>query len=156
MSIEVIHLKNIKATDNSEFYIGFRKLHTLIFGEESTLKMEEELPRKRNCHLWVAYDETKSFGERVLGFKLGYEMEVDEYYSWRGGVSADARKSGVGSLLMNVQHAWCKEFGYKRIQTRTRNKWRDMLILNIKHGFNISGTILDDKNQTKIILEKNL
>ncbi|MES2770350.1 MAG: GNAT family N-acetyltransferase [Bdellovibrionota bacterium] len=156
MNFDILHMKNIKSTDNTEHYIGFRKMHVETFGEESTLKMEEELPRKRNCHLWIAYDISQPPGERVLGFKLGYEMEVDEYYSWRGSVSPKCRKTGIGSALMIAQHDWCKEMGYKRIQTRTRNQWKDMLILNLKHGFNISGTILDENNRTKIILEKDL
>lgn len=156
MNFEIVHMKNIKSTDNSEYYIGFRRLHVDTFGEESTLKMEEELPRKRNCHLWIAYDESKPTGQKVLGFKLGYEMEVDEYYSWRGAVDKTLRKAGIGSALMVAQHDWIKEAGYKRIQTRTRNQWREMLILNLKHGFNITGTILDENNRTKIILEKDI
>jgi GNAT superfamily N-acetyltransferase len=83
-------------------------------------------------------------------------LEVDEYYSWRGAVSPEHRKSGIGSSLMVSQHSWCKDYGYKRIQTRTRNKWKEMLILNLRHGFFIAGTILDERERLKIILEKEL
>jgi GNAT superfamily N-acetyltransferase len=148
---EVLLLKGPKPSDNSAFYIGFRKLHAETFGEESTFRMEEELPTMRSCNLWIAHS-----CNEVLGFKLGYEMEIDEYYSWRGAVSKDHKRKGIGSALMIAQHDWCKEYGYKRIQTRTRNKWREMLILNLKHGFRITGTLLDEQERLKIILEKDL
>lgn len=44
----------------------------------------------------------------------------------------------------------------KKVQTKTKNKWRDMLILNIKNGFDIIGTYTDDSGEPKIILEKKL
>ena len=50
-----------------------------------------------------------------------------------------------------------KESRYKYIRTHTKNKYRDMLLLNIKHGFDVIGvqTKLKDTEPT-IILEKEL
>lgn len=144
-------IKDPKPSDVSPYYKGFRDLHSEIFGEDLTQKMENDLERKFNCMIWVAHEH-----EKVLGFKIGYELDVETYYSWRGGVYTKYRKHGIGSALMVSQHNWIKEHGYKRVQTKTRNKWRSMLILNLKHGFNITGTTLDEKETMKIVLEKEL
>lgn len=149
--LEITLLRELQLQKDNPLYVGFRKLHVATFGEDYTQKMEEELPTMRNCILWIAHENNK-----VLGFKLGYELEIDEYYSWRGAVIVEERKRGIGSTLMLAQHKWCKDNGYARIQTRTRNQWRDMLMLDLKHGFNITGTILDEKQRLKIILEKDL
>ncbi|WNS77324.1 hypothetical protein RRV45_10165 [Bacillus sp. DTU_2020_1000418_1_SI_GHA_SEK_038] len=42
------------------------------------------------------------------------------------------------------------------VQTKTMNKWRNMLVLNIKNGFDVIDTYTDEKGIHKIILEKNL
>ena len=54
------------------------------------------------------------------------------------------------------QHAWCREQGYSVVSTRTKNKWRNMLILNLRYGFDIIGTYTDDQGEPKIILTKTL
>jgi len=38
---------------------------------------------------------------------------------------------------MEKQHTHLRANGFKVVQTKTKNKWRSMLILNIKSGFNI-------------------
>jgi GNAT superfamily N-acetyltransferase len=148
---DITLIKNPSSKDSSPLYRGFKELHKKTFGEELTQKMENDLERKYNCAVWVAHD-----NEKVLGFKLGYELDFETYYSWRGAVYEKYRKNGIGSALMIAQHNWIKENGYKRVQTKTRNKWRHMLILNLKHGFNITGTTLDEKETMKIVLEKEL
>lgn len=40
-------------------------------------------------------------------------------------------------MLMEKQHTHLRANGFKVVQTKTKNKWRSMLILNIKSGFNI-------------------
>lgn len=93
---------------------------------------------------------------QIIGYKIGYERKQHHFYSWLGGVHKDYRKQGIASKLMDIQHNWCQEHGYKTIQTKTKNKWRNMLILNIKHGFDVIGTYTDEKGEPKIILEKRL
>ena len=57
---------------------------------------------------------------------------------------------------MKLQHDWCSKNSFSVIETRTKNKWKNMLILNLKNGFNIIGTFTNEKGEPKIILEKNL
>ncbi len=58
--------------------------------------------------------------------------------------------------LIDKQHQYLKSKGYKIVRTKTMNKWRSMLILNIKHGFDVISTDTDEKGVHKIILEKKL
>ncbi|WP_218197355.1 hypothetical protein, partial [Pseudomonas sp. 2995-1] len=50
---------------------------------------------------------------------------------------------------------YLREKGYSVVQTKTMNKWRNMLILNIKHGFDIIETTIDDNGLHKIVMEKD-
>jgi len=65
-------------------------------------------------------------------------------------------KFGVASELMEKQHNYLIEKGYTIVQTKTMNKWRSMLILNIKSGFDVIDTYTDENGRHKIILEKIL
>ncbi|NHM32092.1 GNAT family N-acetyltransferase [Neobacillus terrae] len=93
---------------------------------------------------------------KVAGYKIGYELYKRKFYSWLGGVDPDCRNQGIGSKLMEVQHQYLREHGYRIVQTITKNKWRNMLILNLKHGYDIIGTYTDYLGELKIILEKRL
>lgn len=92
---------------------------------------------------------------RVVGCKLGYERKPGQFYSWLGGVHPDCRGQGVASELMRQQHDWCRQCGYHTIRTQTYNQWRDMLILNLRFGFDIIGT-LQGKHGLMIVLEKKI
>ena len=128
---------------------GIMSLHRSIFGDSNDLvyKMES----KKNLLINVAIKDT-----HVVGYKIGYELNHDKFYSWLGGVDKDFRKYGVASKLMDIQHQYLKENGYKIVQTKTMNKWKNMLILNIKKGFDVISTYTDEKGEIKVILEKSL
>jgi ribosomal protein S18 acetylase RimI-like enzyme len=124
-------------------------LHAAIFGE--TDQLEKKMADKPK--LLVA---SAIYQDQVIGYKVGYEMQENKFYSWLGGVDAKYRGKGIASRLMEMQHEYIKEKGYSVARTKTMNKWRDMLILNIKHGFDILETYMDEKGRHKIILEKKL
>ncbi|HET7578784.1 MAG TPA: GNAT family N-acetyltransferase [Bacillales bacterium] len=111
----------------------------------------EEMKTKRNLVTFVALVD----GDMV-GFKMGYDRKENHFYSWLGGVSDFYRGQGVASELMKQQHQWCREAGYHAIRTHTKNKWKAMLILNLRHGFDVIGTYTYVKGEPKIILEKRL
>jgi predicted GNAT superfamily acetyltransferase len=92
----------------------------------------------------------------VVGYKIEYQDRKSRFYSWLGGVYPEYRSQGIASELMFKQHEWCKEQRYTVIRTQTKNKFRNMLILNLSHGFDIVGTYTDEKGEPKIILEKRL
>lgn len=93
---------------------------------------------------------------RAIAYKLGYELDDRTFYSWEGGVLSEFRRLGVASALMKAQHEWCRAQGYKKIETKSQNRFKEMLILNLKSGFEVIGTHLAEKDKIKIILEKNL
>lgn len=98
-------------------------------------------------------------GGVACGFKVGYEYasDTDYFYSWIGGVSPNYRRSGIASRLMLEQHRIAKVLGFKYVQTKTKNKYREMLLLNIKHGFDVTGVYQKLKEEKHgIILEKQL
>ncbi|MCA1037941.1 GNAT family N-acetyltransferase [Bacillus infantis] len=124
-------------------------LHAAIFGETDQLEKKMADKPKRLVASAIYQDQ-------VIGYKVGYEMEENKFYSWLGGVDAKYRGKGIASRLMEMQHEYIKGCGYRVIQTKTMNKWRHMLILNIKHGFDVLETYIDEKGRHKIILEKKL
>ncbi len=94
-------------------------------------------------------------GDRLVGCKLGYERKPGQFYSWLGGVHPDYRGQGIAAELMRQQHDWSHQNGYRTVRTQTYNQWRDMLILNLRHGFDIIGTVQGNRGLT-IVLEKTL
>ncbi|MBC8155804.1 MAG: GNAT family N-acetyltransferase [Bacteroidetes bacterium] len=94
-------------------------------------------------------------GDRVIGYKAGYERKPDHFYSWLGCVDPAFRGRGVADMLMRRQHDWCSQQNYHTVRTQTYNRWRGMLILNLKHGFDIIGT-QQGAHGLIIVLEKQL
>lgn len=92
---------------------------------------------------------------RVIGYKAGYERKPGHFYSWLGCVDPTFRGRGVADTLMRRQHDWCRQRGYHTVRTQTYNQWRGMLILNLKHGFDIIGT-QQGTHGLIIVLEKQL
>lgn len=94
---------------------------------------------------------------KAIGYKVGFEHSTEIFYSWIGGVVPESRRQGVASLLMDEQHKHLKGLGYKYVRTSTKNKYREMLLLNIKSGFDVTGVQkkLNEADHS-IILEKEL
>jgi ribosomal protein S18 acetylase RimI-like enzyme len=124
-------------------------LHNRIFGE--SVDLVKKMESKPQLLVNVALNDSQ-----VIGYKIGYELDKRKFYSWLGGVDTRFRGHGVASKLMEQQHQFLKENGYHIVQTKTMNKWRSMLILNIKSGFDVISTYTNEKGLHKIILEKNL
>ncbi|GKW46446.1 GNAT family N-acetyltransferase [Planococcus sp. NCCP-2050] len=128
---------------------GILRLHHSIFGESALL--EEQMKEKMKLRIEIALQENE-----VLGYKMGYELKKETFYSWLGGVDSRWRGKGIASELMDRQHHYARASSYKTIETRTKNKWRNMLLLNIKNGFDIVGIYATADRDVKIILEKKL
>jgi GNAT superfamily N-acetyltransferase len=93
---------------------------------------------------------------KVIAFKLGFPLTDSIFYSWLGGVLPTHRQQGIGQRLMIMQHDWCKQNGYSIVRTKTMNQWRDMLILNLRNGFTITGLQPGNDGDQRIIMEKVL
>ncbi len=122
-----------------------------IFGEYSAQHFLEELLERSNPSLFVAMDDSN-----VVGFKAGYALDRTRYYSWLGGVLPRYRRRGIAKELMRRQHQWASSGGYHKLETRAKNRWREMVILNLKAGFDIIGSCTDDNGLTEVIMRKML
>lgn len=140
---------NIEGLPDTEKLKQILILHEHIFSDSHLLVSKAQTKTKLVFTIALEKDE-------VVGYKIGYELNSDCFYSWLGGVNENHRNKGIASKLMHQQHLYLKEKGYKSVQTKTKNSWRNMLILNIKNGFDVIGTYTDISSDLKIILEKSL
>lgn len=124
------------------------ELMASFFGFVDAEDFRETLQLKTKVCLLIA-----SFDGKPVGFKLGYAQDRDEFYSWLGGTHPDYQRLGVAGQLMKAQYDWCKAQGFKKIRTKTENRHRAMLRLNLRQGFQIIGTQQSSKH-LKVILEK--
>lgn len=125
-------------------------IHSALGGYDQT-KFHSTLSSHKKFHLATAF-----IDDQAVGFKLGYEQNHQMFYSWLGGIIPEYRGIGVASDLMNCQHEWCRKAGYTKIQTKTQTRNRDMLVLNLRHGFEVIGTHDADAEGLKVIMEKSL
>ncbi len=128
-------------------------LYRAVFEQESSPALEQKWAERMPAGgmTWVAFD-----GPDAIGFKLGYSPEPGVFYSWLGGVLPGRRGTGIGQLLLDRQHAWCRQQGYHTIRTKTLNRWKAMLLLNLRSGFDITSTYTDSAGTLKIVLEKKI
>jgi predicted GNAT superfamily acetyltransferase len=125
----------------------YKSVFEVFLAEEFALRMNSS----EKLLTLLAFSE----GE-IVGFKIGYQLEPNKFYSWIGGVRSDFRGQGVAAELMRRQHEWCRCHGFQIVKTKTKNSFKPMLILNIKSGFDIVEVYRDGKGEIKIVLEKRL
>jgi len=76
---------------------------------------------------------------KPIGFKVGYQVSDNQFYSWLGGVTPEHRKMKVASQLRILQETWAIENGYKSISVKSMNKFPAMLQMLISCGYQVSG-----------------
>jgi ribosomal protein S18 acetylase RimI-like enzyme len=136
---------------NDELRFLILSLLQRVFRNYDSKKFDETL--KNKSQIWLV---TAWLDGRFIGFKLGYAQNNTRFYSWLGAVDPDYQSVGIGQDLLLKQHEWCQKNGFSIIETRTTNEWPNMLILNIRNGFKIVGTLTSKSGQTKILMEKYL
>ena len=127
------------------------KLFEVIFGETEQAELVESLSRRTTVMSILARE-----GIEIIGFKLGFEDEPGVYRSWTGAVAPRWQGKGVGVRLLDIQHSWCEENGYECIRTVGYNEYKEMLQLNLSHGFDVVGTRMAADGGLEILLEKDL
>jgi predicted GNAT superfamily acetyltransferase len=147
----VITYNTFKGKLDPETLRGIIALYHTIFGIEKTEKVVQYCETMPTLLTNIAQVEGQ-----IVGFKMGYAIDDTIFYSWLGGVDEAYRGQNIAATLMAMQHDWCRTHGYKTVRTKTLNRWRNMLILNIKQGFEITETYTDERGVLKIVLEKNL
>ena len=99
----------------------------------------------------LAYDDNI-----LVGFKIGYSYSENTFYSWIGGVKEEFRRKGIGCQLAFLQEQWVRHNGFTILRTKSMNRFKAMMISNLKNGFDIIKVYTNTKGQTKIVFEKKL
>lgn len=126
-------------------------LYTTIFEDAQLDFFKQRLIEKENIISIIAYHKQKP-----VGFKIGYHYNESTFYSWVGGVLPNYRKQGIAKQLAKLQENWAKQQGYTKLRTKSMNRFKPMMILNLKNGFDIQQIYTNDNGQTKIVFEKEL
>ncbi|WP_445774980.1 GNAT family N-acetyltransferase [Shewanella sp.] len=74
-----------------------------------------------------------------IGFKVGYSLNNEAFYSWLGGVVPEYRQMKVASQLRQLQERWAIEHGFKVIKVKSMNQFPNMLHMLIASGYDICG-----------------
>jgi predicted GNAT superfamily acetyltransferase len=147
----MIEFTEIESTPESETFAGILALGRRVFGKVDPEKFAKRISEAERLLIVLARND----GE-IVGFKIGYKIEPKVFYSWVGGVDKNFRGRGIAGELMKRQHLWCRQNGFKLIRTKTKNEFKPMLILNIRHNFDIVNVYRDKRDELKIVLEKDL
>lgn len=121
----MIEYLNFEELPRQPYWNSLCWLHDSIFTGQGSSTISTELEKRSRFLILLAID-----SDGVIGYKIGYEERTGRFYSWLGGVNPELRGRGIASELMRRQHKWCRDNDYQVIRTLTKNKWRDMLILN--------------------------
>ena len=76
-------------------------------------------------------------GNRLVGFKVGYELDPELFYSWIGGIHPGHRRQGIAQALLQTQHRWAASEGYRRIQVKTSMAFPQMRALLQRNGYQL-------------------
>lgn len=136
---------------NPELLHHFNIIYRDSFGFDiDEVKTFAKIQLHKEFYILLAYE-----NEKPVGIKVGYKLDSGRFYSWIGAVIKEYQGLGVASELMRLQHQWCKNQGFKFIETRGRNTSKQMMTLNLACDFEIVGTLKDAKG-LKILFEKRL
>ena len=138
---------------NDETVEDLFELAGLVFSDPKPKdKFRKELESKFNISIFIAYEK-----EKAVGYKIGFERSKRIYYSWVGGIHPDYRKQGIAKKLMDLQHDHARKLGYEVVSTYSDNRYKPMMIFNLKSGFDICGSIKSTGDDyLTVYMEKDL
>lgn len=146
-----LHFQQIEGTpDNKELKI-LLTLYQDIFEDARPYFFKQRLHEKENILAIIALK-----GQKPIAFKIGYRYNEATFYSWVGGVLEEYRNLGIAKQLAQLQEKWAKKNGYQKLRTKSMNRFKPMMILNLKNGFDIKQVYTNKSGQTKIIFEKDV
>lgn len=109
-----------------------RDLNRAIFGEDHIINSFD------HTDLLMLLARARDGGEPV-GFKVGYRLSDEVFYSAKGGVHEDWRRQGVARLLLHDLMTLARERGYVRFAYDTfPNKHPGMTVLGLDEGFQVT------------------
>jgi predicted GNAT superfamily acetyltransferase len=151
MKDENIKIKTIQGIPSKEVLDDLLTLYSSVFEDAIVDFFMERISTKEDVVSIIAYK-----NEVLVGFKIGYRYNENTFYSWVGGVLLEYRKQGIAKRLAETQESIAKEKGYTKLRTKSMNRFKPMLILNVKKGFDIIQVYTNEKGQQKIVFEKEI
>lgn len=127
------------------------RLYCLLFEDAAVPFFKDRMATKENIVVVLAYD-----SQSLIAFKIGYRYNETTFYSWVGGVLPKYRRQGIAKLLAEKQEFLVKNMGYTILRTKSMNRFKPMIMLNIKNGFDITQVYINEKGQRKIVFEKEI
>jgi len=146
-----IKYKLIEGVPDTKTYEALASVYTSIFKDADLTFFKNRIHNKEKLVSAMAFHEGK-----LVGFKIGYLYNKSTFYSWVGGVLLTYRKKGIAMQLARLQEDFVKDKGYLKIRTKSMNRFKAMMIINLKNGFNIIQVYTNDIGQTKIVFEKSI
>ena len=132
----------------------FRELTKRVFGEaadESWLdSLKWRLERMPDVSVFVTEADS-----RWIGFKAGYAIAQDRYYSWLGGVDPEFRKQGIAKEMMRSQHNWLLSSRFQLLETHVEQDNEAMVRLNINNGLSVTGLFMKS-GKPYFVMQKRL
>lgn len=149
IEFKIKNLNTLEGADKADFMKVYSK--AFEYDPAALQRFEEKLANNLGLLAQIAYD-----GDAPVGCKVGFKESANIFYSRVGGVIPAYRSLGIASELMRQQHEWCQARGFKTIRTKSRNKFKEMIFLNLEFGFEIVACEKSEKGETKIVFEKKL
>lgn len=149
--MELLQTEIIYDQPSKEHYRVLKSLYSEIFTDADEGFFDQRFREKERFLTLVTFCKGKP-----VGFKIGYLYDEDTFYSWLGGVLPAFRKMGIADMLLRKQHALAKKMGFSRIRAKSMNRFKPMMILNLRSGFNITRVYTNATGQQKIVFEKEL
>lgn len=146
-----LSFKIIKGVPPSSDLKVLENLYASIFDDAQLDFFHKRLNEKENVCSLISFEQ-----DIPVGFKIGYHYNKTTFYSWVGGVLPNYRGKGIAKKLAQLQEQWAKKNNYLTIRTKSMNRYKPMMILNLKNGFDIVSVYTNNSNQTKIVFEKNI
>lgn len=141
----------IEDKPSSELLETILALYKAVFDDYKLDFFKERIHQKEDLVIALCYSDLN-----LVGFKIGYKYTDTTFYSWVGGVLPSFRQNGIAKKLAELQLKKVLEKGYTRLRTKSTNRFKPMMILNLKNGFDIIQVYTNDSGQTKIVFEKDI
>lgn len=140
--------------DKSRFSLSIVKRP--IVDSYSILKLNKEIFAEDRLINHFEHDDIQLYEARLnaipVGFKVGYALSKQEYYSAKGGVLQPFRRIGIAEKLTLTMIVECKQRGYRVLSYDTLpEKYPGMFELGLKLGFVQVSSVWDERYKAHVV-----
>ncbi|MFK2819176.1 hypothetical protein U0L90_03540 [Flavobacteriaceae sp. LMIT009] len=151
METDKLTYHTIEGQPSKELLDEILEVYKSIFDDYKLDFFKSRIHKKEGVLIILCYN-----SDMLVGFKIGYRYNETTFYSWVGGVLLSYRQKGIAKQLAKLQEENVTTKRYSKMRTKSMNRFKPMMILNLKNGFNIVQVYTNDIGQTKVVFEKEL